>query len=143
MHEGLDLDWYALDLSNKIVRFASAGGRIPVSIKDIEEQVLLNDYFRSLPDISNELRINLVFPDEESYLRDFKLIAKKGLICFDKTDVSRSWDNKYHKVCSPLRYLMVQDLPAHVQKVLLSNKIDFDAENLGFIDISPYVEQRK
>lgn len=120
---GEDIDWFSIDIENKIAFFASGGGAVPCSI-DTEGNELLSHYFRSLPEIEdNEIIISPGLGNfrkfdspmqMERYLEDFIFMAKRGLYAYDKTELGILLDPLYHLVVAPGIKLCSHDFPEDV-----------------------------
>jgi hypothetical protein len=90
----LDIDWFFTD-GQYISFMASGGGRLPGSVSESKEtHKILANYFRNLPEISdviinpelNNILIKVFGSGvNERYLKDYVLMARKGLFSFDKT----------------------------------------------------------
>src|SRR5574343_1826661 len=106
--ETRDLDIFFKD-SSKLIHIATAGGQIPNQLADNDKQ---NEEFAS--EVSNleqtfevEVNQNLAefvnVPDNglERYLRDFILMASRGLYSYDKTKVGNFEDQFFHLVARP------------------------------------------
>lgn len=124
---GEDVDWFSVDIENKIAFFASGGGVIPRSIEP-EGNELLSGYFRSLPEIrGNELFVSSRLGDfrnfgsnlqMERYLADFIFMAKRGMYAYDKTELENFLDPLYHLVVAPSIRLSSHDIPEDIYNKL-------------------------
>ena len=144
---GEDIDWFSLDIENKIAVFASGGGVVPCSI-DPEGNELLLAYFRALPEIKdNEVLINPELGDFmkfetprqiERYLEDFIFMAKRGLYAYDKTDLRNYSDPRYHLVVAPAKKLCSDDLPEEIYNKVLETKYSGTFKDALTVNLSTF-----
>jgi hypothetical protein len=135
--ETLDLDWFGVDPSGAIARFATGGrGFFPDSvIASKEELMVLTDYFKyelcasCEAQISNNIDSQLKgrLPDKSSkskqtYLRDYCNIAQKGLYSFDLIDRPVR-PTGYFLVARPELPIRIANLPTEIQIILKKTRI--------------------
>ena len=150
-YQGMDFDWYTIDNENRIAFFASGGGLLPESILGLEKEDYLEviAYMRGLREIPGiEIIINpdldeLIgfesLEEKARYLESYILMAKKGLIAFDKTMVMYEFDHNYHLVATPSVQLSIEALSEDVKKVISLTKFtsgfsalrSINSENIG------------
>ena len=137
--QNLDIDWFFTD-NNEIAFVASAGGKLPETIANLEDQNgILSSYFRNLPEMS-EIIINPhlkdIIPDaNEAYLSDFINMAKKGVYAFDKTVLNNFFDSNYHLVANPKTPLKLEDLSPDILEIILKTQLNENLKNTKRIDI--------
>lgn len=125
-----DIDWF-FKLNGKAIHVASAGGKLPQSIKDRNKLREIQYKVSTLKDIntSEEIHKNkklfesysndsLVMDD---YLQSFIEMAKKGFISVDRTNIADPNDSKYHIVCIPDKKYFGEEL--HLEEIVTE---DFD-----------------
>jgi hypothetical protein len=123
-----DWDWYAVDQDGHIGHFTSAGMRLlPKSVKQDREttEAIARYFFEQAPVVGKWA----VRPEAEAdcggwkkqgferYIRDFALMASKGLFSFD-TDLIRTEKGRYYLVAVPERILLVNDLPLDIGELV-------------------------
>lgn len=106
-----DFDWFFLDKSDHLCHVASASGRLPngVSEMQVEELQRMSTLVRQLPERFdyeiNPLLEGIKSFDNETqrfdYISDFVEFAKRGLYSFDKSNINNFEDNNYHLVAYP------------------------------------------
>lgn len=142
----LDIDWFFTD-GQYISFMASGGGRLPGSVSESEEtHKILANYFRNLPEISdviinpelNNILIKVFGSGvNERYLKDYVLMARKGLFSFDKTYPNNFMDPSYHLVATPRTPLDLKDIPDSIMSLLTKTKYTGDSiPHISEIDIS-------
>lgn len=134
----LDIDWFFTDNEN-IAFVASAGGKLPDTIANLDMDHQLSVYFRNLPEVS-EVIINpeletILQKVDDNYLSDFVGIAKKGLYAFDKTVLNNFSDPYYHLVASPKNPLILEDLPEGIKNIIKKTKYDNKLGEILKIDV--------
>ncbi len=138
--ETSDIDWFFVDANNEIGFVASGGGKLPNSIADKDYRYDLGSYFRGLSDTSNyELNNDLVIVDQTEKLKqysDFISLAKKGLYCFDKTDLNNFDDTRYDLIVKPDKGLKVEDIPNDILKILSITKLKLNLNKIRELDVS-------
>jgi hypothetical protein len=142
--EALDIDWFFTD--GKYISFmASGGGKLPNSVSaSKEDNQLLVNYFRNLPEIS-DVEINTELDNllikifgsgvNDRYLEDYISMAKKGLYSFDKTHPNNFLEPHYHLVAKPINPLNLKDLPQDIQDILLRTKYNKKLESIQELNI--------
>lgn len=126
-YAGIDLDWYALDLDERIAHLMSGGGVVP-NLLDEQSHDLLTDYFNNLPEIEdNDVKISdqlnryanfSTKQEKERYLQNFIKMAQRGIYSYDKTNLTMLDDPMYHLVTIPSKLLTVDDLPLRIYEKL-------------------------
>ncbi|HTE01618.1 MAG TPA: hypothetical protein VK668_20160 [Mucilaginibacter sp.] len=139
--ETSDIEWFFI-CGEEIGFVESGGGKLPnsISIKSMEEIILLATYFRNLP-AKSDVVINrdlkrLLTPGTaiKEYLTYFVELAEKGIYSFDKTVSNRFADTNYHLVAKPTNPLKVSELPLEITNLIAETKI---IGNIGMsLDIS-------
>ena len=143
IQEGIDIDWFAVDVNGIVVHAASGGGMLPSSVAYSREDTYhIASFFRGMPYLEAEIEINsfidekVWFPSLESrknYLEDFLSMSKRGLYSFDKTNPGNFSDVSYHLVCYPNNVIRVQNLPEEIRKILIRTTLSFDVrETISF-----------
>jgi hypothetical protein len=124
---GLDIDWFFTN-DEHIAFAASAGGKLPESISKAPENYrLLSEFFSGLPEIS-EIIINadvsriIGSTADESYLKDFVYMARRGLFSFDKTIPSNFDNSQYHLVAKPVVPLNINKVPSEIKNILMRSR---------------------
>ena len=157
-----DVDWFAI-INGVVVHVASAGGLIPDAVKKnmlessvyVAQLALIEDgEISTISDtfISERLGIPLdqIIDDvlreqnltrKEAYLSSFKLMARRGLYSFDKTDINDPTDNHYHIVAWPKsenKRLKSENCIGCPIPVLNSINVNFDIpDSLTDVDFTP------
>ena len=123
-----DWDWYALDQDGHIGHFTSAGMRtLPKSVKNDREttEAIARYFFKQAPIIGGwsvraEAEKDCGGWEKQGfdrYVRDFALMATKGLFSFD-TDLIHGEGGRYYLVAIPERPLNVKDLPVNIRALV-------------------------
>ena len=124
-----DWDWYAVDQDGRIGHFTSAGMRLlPKSVKqDRETTELIARYFFEQAPVVGKWTVR---PEAEAdgggwkkqgfdrFVRDFALMASKGLFSFDTDPLFRTEKGRYYLVAVPERFLLVNELPQDIGRRL-------------------------
>ena len=124
-----DWDWYAVDQDGRIGHFTSAGLRVlPKSVKqDRETTELIARYFFEQAPVVGKWAVR---PEAEAdcggwkkqgfdrFIRDFALMASKGLFSFDTDPLFRTEKGRYYLVAVPERIVLVNELPQEIGKRL-------------------------
>ena len=143
----IDIDWFFIDQQGNVGHVASGGGQFPVSISKSKEMCeLLQSFFERYDLVSlNKFSINSELKkivgfnnsyEETKYLKDFILMAQKGLYSFDKTILGNFIDDNYHLVAKPLNPLNIKMLPDDISIILRRTVIDSDLSILNSLKIS-------
>ena len=121
-----DIDWFCR-VDDIYIHVASAGGWIPRHINDDEylrnvqhRVAMMPDAFKNEDIVYNEQGIrNVLVQDEElgknfeearvHYIESFTAMARKGFVSLDRTNVMDSDDNRYHVVCYPCFFRMINE----------------------------------
>lgn len=133
--QSLDIDWFFID-DSKIGFVASAGGKLPNSVANLDENIgKISSYFRSLPE-KTEVIVNGKLEKikntniTDNYLKDFLYMAKRGLYTFDKTSLNNFSDTNYHLVVKPKEHLKIEELPNEIidliNNTIYKGNIDID-----------------
>lgn len=144
--EALDIDWFFIDNELNLYHVASGGGIPPKSIQDnFDTYYLIQNYFNSLPILSEnvivkdnlELFISFVNDDAKiKYLSTFIEFAKKGLISFDKSDLTNTEDSIYHLVVSPKVKLDISTIPNEIYEKIKKTVFNKNGNSLTNVNIS-------
>jgi len=124
-----DWDWYAVDQDGRIGHFTSAGMRVlPKSVKqDRETTELIAGYFFEQAPVVGKWAVRPEAGADsggrkhqgfERFIRDFALMASKGLFSFDTDPLFRAEKGRYYLVAVPERILLVSELPQDIRKLL-------------------------
>jgi hypothetical protein len=141
--ETLDIDWFFTD-GNHIGFVASAGGKLPRSIADLEldDDEILFSYIDSLiedretlisPDLNSIAQDN-GFTITEKYLSYFESMSRKGFYSFNKSNNNRL-QTIYHLVTKPINPLKVSDIPENIMRVLNKTYYKGDISDISLINI--------
>lgn len=157
-----DVDWFAI-INGVVIHVASAGGLIPDAVKknlsessvyvaqlaliEKEEVITISDNFISerlgipLGQIIDDVLLEYNLTRKEAYLSSFKLMARRGLYSFDKTNINDPTDNHYHLVAWPTsedNRLKPEDSSKCQIPVLNSINVNFgNPESLTDVDFTP------
>ena len=140
-----DWDWYAVDQDEHIGHFTSAGMRVlPRSVKqDRETTEIIARYFFEQAPVVGKWSVRAEAEADcggwkkqgfERYIRDFALMASKGVFSYD-TDLIRTEEGRYYLVAIPERILLINDLPSDVRKLISRIRAP-----LRFVD-RPYIHE--
>lgn len=112
-----DIDWFIIDIKNKPIHVASAGGRLPNYILDndrLNKNILKSLRKSEKEDFPFEINPNLnqilEFESERMrflYLRDFIFMASKGFYSYDKTILGNFENPMYHLVAWPTNSIIL------------------------------------
>jgi hypothetical protein len=139
-----DWDWYAVDQDGHLGHFTSAGMRVlPKSVREDREAIeRIEHYFFeqapvrggwSVPVDVGPVRGGLKKVESGRYLKDFALMASKGLYSFD-TDLIRGQEGRYFLVAIPERVLEIDDLPPDIRELVSHTCAGLQLVNCRFID---------
>ena len=124
-----DWDWYAVDQDGRIGHFTSAGMRVlPKSVRQDREttELIARYFFEQVPVVGKWA----VRPEAEGdcggwkrhgferFIRDFALMASKGLFSFDTDPLFRTEKGRYYLVAVPQRVLLLNELPQDIGRLL-------------------------
>lgn len=131
-----DIDWF-MKINGTYIHAASAGGELPNFVDDYKTLRCAQKQVAKLPErynnedlvfneqfIKDKLRDNIkrlrehgydiVEYDEESrfnnYVATFAVMARKGFVSFDRTNIYDIADNRYHWVARPKQLNDIHDL---------------------------------
>lgn len=132
-YSAYDIDYYLLINGKKIAHFASAGGPIPqVIIDNYSEMLLFDDYIKKMSawteaipmsDIDTVVKFSSK-QEKDNYLKNFLTFSERGLLSFDRSDLTDVSALTYHLVSMPSIYLKIEQLPKEFQTILFKLKID-------------------
>lgn len=139
----IDMDWYLVDEGGNIAVIASAGGLLPTFIADnLAEYKSVISYFRSLPVVSNQIKLapvvekrvkELKGSKKDAYVRELKFMSTKGLFYFDKLREDNYFDFRYILKSSPQISLNVKDIDQSIAQVVNRAQIKGNFRNLAEI----------
>src|SRR5215469_184191 len=120
-----DWDWYAVDQGGYLGHFTSAGMRaLPKSIKnDREAAQLIAQYFFEQAPVTGGWSVSSEAEKEaggskkqgfERYVKDFALMATKGLFSFN-TELVHGSEGRYYLVAIPETPLHIDDVPVNIR----------------------------
>lgn len=119
-----DIDWFCR-VDGIYIHVASAGGRVPQPINDDEylrnvqhRVAMMPDIYKDEDIVYNEQAIRSVLDQDvelgknyeearRQYIESFTAMARKGFVSIDRTNILDSDDNRYHVVCYPWIYRMI------------------------------------
>ena len=138
-----DWDWYAVDQDGYVGHFTSAGMRtLPKSVKKSREATeLVAKYFFEQAPPRGDWSLRAAAERDcggwekqgrERYIKDFALMATKGLFSFD-TDLIQG-DGRYYLVAIPARPLRVDDLPVDIKEILSHTIASLRLKNCPYIN---------
>ncbi len=115
-----DLEWYGVDVEGRVARFTSGGSlAVPLSIRHSYEQLLeIAEFFENIPfDNTKEINCFERFESEENnaFKEECKIVAKKGLYCYD---ITADIINKYECITRPVEPLLIKELPQRINEIL-------------------------
>lgn len=136
-----DIDIFLKIYNNYIIHIASAGAILPNELSQLDNLLINNKSIIYDVDFKFEIQINPYLDElmkfenkreKDLYLIDFKRIAAKGIITFDKTIVEDCNDPFYHMVAYPNFDYRLYDnenaLPIETPDYI-SNKIEQNIQN--------------
>ncbi len=140
----IDWNWFAVDQSGRVGHFTSAGMRqLPSSVREnkADAESLQQHFFERAPEVGSW---NLRKEAEvdcggwkrqglERYVRDFALMARKGLYSYD-TSPLRAGDGRYFLVALPERHILITDLPLEVRQIVSRTQADLNFTDCPYID---------
>jgi hypothetical protein len=130
-----DIMWFGIDNNGYIFECTSGGiGNVPEFVcKSREETERLSLFF--LKELTSSTEAKLLCPEADNQLvKDAKLLASKGIYCFDVTN-EKPHDENYKKIAEPLKSININDLPGNIIKILLTHKVDVDLTTSNYIDV--------
>jgi len=102
-----DIDWFC-KLRDGYIHVASAGGDLPNCINNWQIIKKTTNQVSLLPEIAEVIRnedvithIKADLIEKETYYCTFEIMASKGFISIDKSNISDINDRLYHIVCYP------------------------------------------
>ena len=119
-----DVDWFCR-VDGLYIHVASTGGMLPKQVNDDEYLRNVQHRVAMMPDVFNDEEIayneqairNVLRQDVEigktyeearaQYIESFTSIARKGFVSIDRTNILEPDDNRYHVVCYPWTYRMI------------------------------------
>ncbi len=129
----LDLNWYFLDLFNRICIAASAGGILPNVIAENDNN---NDRFHNavmdLPSrykvARNENIIDVIkgikSDNLDDYYKDFENLASRGLYVFDRINIEKPEDGNYLLVAYPIYNTKTDSVPLASEYLKLITRLN-------------------
>ncbi|KIQ22942.1 hypothetical protein RT99_05385 [Flavobacterium sp. MEB061] len=136
-----DIDIFLKIHNHHIIHIASAGAILPNELSQLDKllienksiiydidhktDILINPYLDELMQFKNKR-------EKDLYLIDFKRIASKGIITFDKTVVEDCNDPFYHLVAYPhdnIGFLNIKNIIPIETPRYISNKIEQNIQN--------------
>lgn len=135
--ETSDISWFFVDINNQIGFVASGGGKLPNSIANSSYDYNLSLYFNKLPDSNNYELGKTIQKNNLSQYYSFIQLAKKGLYCFDKTNLNDHDDTNYHLVVKPIKALKIKDITdKSILKLLKLTKANLKLNDLEHLDVA-------
>ena len=136
-----DIDWFAVDESEEIAHFASAGKLLPKSIAaSREDSERVREFFRSLSTnrtaaMTDSQIDEFVQLKGESlriqYLVDFQSMSRRGLYSYDTPlEADRS---SYFRVSCPLNPLKLAELPDDIRTIVERTRITSSFKELKLL----------
>jgi len=110
-----------------------------------EDQKRIRAYFRSLPDLSHEIKIedsvlaktsDMDNFHKQAYLKDLYEMTRKGLYYYDKLKLGDYFDYKYYLKASPLMPLLNVNIDPSIFKGIASTKIEGEIKDLKLFNVS-------
>jgi len=130
-----DIEWFAIDKNQKIVRLTSGlYGYVPDFVCSSKENAeLLCVFFDNLPRSTTSISVQ-----GENFgtklLDECQIVSQKGIYCFDAFD-GQDDTTSYTKISVPKQPLYFYELPENVQDIIRSNFIDADVETENIIHV--------
>ena len=136
-----DWDWYAVDQDGYVGHFTSAAMRtLPKSVKKDREAIeLVAKYFFEQAPVRGDWSLLAEAEKDcggwekqglDRYVRDFALMASKGLFSFD---TELHGEGRYYLVAIPARPLRVGDLPGNIKEILSHTIASVRLKNCAYI----------
>lgn len=130
-----DIEWFAIDRNQKIMRFTSGlYGHVPKFVcSSTEKNDLLVEFFENLKECTDSIILQ-----NESFgielLNECRDISQKGIYCFDAFDgVDDS--TSYTKISAPKKPIYFYELPDHIQNLIKQNFLDVDVDGIDVISV--------
>ena len=129
--EGYDADFFAIDLTGKLVHFASGGNRIPKEIyMSGAWDGMMKAFFEKCttvinPDLDSSKSLSSL-SNKNFYLNSFLGMASRGLYSFDNSEPGKSTSFKYHLVACPITALTQKDMPSESGEKLVKLPINLN-----------------
>jgi len=129
----LDIDWFAVDRDGNIAHLTTAARRaLPTAVASSKEDLeALLEFFKALPETGGGSKENPAYRTQiaalasrfgEICLDDSLSMADRGLYSFDASD-KRDRHGSYVLVATPGKPIHVDQLPGHVQRLVLRARI--------------------
>jgi len=126
--EYLDIDWFAVDVKDNIIHFASGGGYLPASVYNhMEDNESVVRFFKTLQNNNDVIKVNedleslklwVNTAQKDRYLRSYVEYAFKGLFSFDKADFNNPFDKAYRLIVSPVKCLTIDKVPQPIANII-------------------------
>lgn len=150
MQCAFDIDWFAIDDNGNIAHFASCCSAIPPSVAaSKEDNELLFQYFKSLPDIAENIAVRKDIEKllgtnaagaMKSYLADFMGWARKGLLAYDTKHVGVFSNTEYDLITQPDVLVNATHIPPQALIILKRTKLKGAFADVPELDIERFVE---
>ena len=138
-----DWDWYAVDQDGYLGHFTTAGMRnLPKSVKeDRQATELIAQYFFEQAPTTGAWSVRAEAEKDcggwenqgfERYVKDFALMASKGLFSFD-TDLVHGAQGRYYLVAIPAKPLRIGDIPAQIRAIVSRTAAPLRLTNSSYI----------
>lgn len=147
-----DINCFLLDGDHTLIHVASAGGKLPKLIekndrknRDFQREIRtfqpqydveINPSLQQILSSSENSQLNI-----EMYLRDFKLMARRGFYSFDKTHISNFDDEHYHLVAWPTIEITLSTKLGHVMEKLIRNKLTIPKKEFLSFNIFKFISE--
>lgn len=131
-----DIEWFATDKKQKIMRFTSGlYGYVPEFVCASKENVeVLCKFFRSLKRSTDAMILqNDNFGNK--LLDECKQLSQKGIYCFDSFDGVKD-SIFYTKISEPMQPVLLYTLPQHIQNIMKFNILDVDVDHINIINVT-------
>lgn len=120
-----DIMWFGIDSHNHIFEYTSAGcGNVPEFVcKSKQNTDDMLDFFMNKLDEFTEGILLVEYVNTNQLLKDFILLLRKGIYCFD---INKENEQQYVKIAEPINPLDYDELPQEVKNVFSDNRVDLD-----------------
>ncbi len=130
-----DIMWFGIDNNGYIFECTTGGiGNVPEFVcKSREETELLNQFY--LNKLASTTKAKLLCQESDNQLiKDAKLLASKGIYCFDVT-TEKTHNENYKKIAEPVEPININDLPSDIAEIMLSHKVNINLAESNYIDV--------
>ncbi len=129
----LDINWYFLDLFNRICIAASAGGTLPKVIAENDEN---NDRFhKTIMNLPSRYKVarnenildsikGIKSDNLDDYFKDFESLASRGLYVYDKINIETPEDGNYLLVAYPIYNTKTDAVPLASENLRLIPRLN-------------------